>query len=74
LNARVDQVEPCGSCQPMHEIDCEACGGSGVERHAPPPPADEPNPLFWPDPDWCPACGGCGSSWVPAHPIGEAHA
>jgi hypothetical protein len=57
-----DAAHAC--CTAYHEIDCDACGGTG---------------LYWPwapggDPDHCPACGGSGVDVVPAHPFGESHA
>lgn len=59
----MSEVEPCGACQPQHTIACQTCDGEGSTH---PPGCD--------DPDWCPDCGGCGWDFVPAHPIGEAHA
>ena len=53
MNARVDQVETCGSCQPAHEVPCDECAGSGIA----------PYRAGGDDPDYCPACGGCGSDW-----------
>lgn len=51
----------CMACSAMYEVDCDACNGTGVE-------------YFGHDPDWCSSCGGCGTDWIPAHPVGEAQA